>query len=666
MERSDNKYFCGSSNMQSSSSLEDLPSADYAGLDLSFDDIPPIASSSTTAASVSAADPTEFTKPAVQKKDGSGDYGGDGDDDFLDDNAYILGTLLVRIVAARNLPSVRGGNVLQKLLPGQSGTTNAYASIRFGLTTQRTTIVRDTADPLWPRQEFLYMDVTHPVLEDQGQQQSTTTSQDESSSSFNNQHEENPSGRKKKAPPTVAKLPTRKTSPKAAAAASSKASFSSNNNHVHSSSLHHQQPPPLDPPVLTIGLFHAAHAANPQKYNPSKPSPHHHQQNRGDSDDVFLGMTSMDVTTLLTGKERSFDNWWPLQGGPDHNHNNNKSNYSNAPSSVRVIVEYEPSDTAPRPGDKVKFTRYCHASDIYPLSPYGTYEVVTADGGDNVTIGWTTPEGWCTSVIVKRHALVCEERQVGVNERDQLLPSWGTIGERLQQSPLVQTLQTSVARVPDEGLLGIAQDALTNGQGLLARWFQGGLGTAVADVRHATNWDGEASPTAEESLELHAPPLAQDETTEQAAVLSVEEEDNDSDQETNKSILPNMPVCPISQQPMHDPVVAADGHTYERSAIARWLATSDKSPLTGAVLAHKELVPNYMLLSSLREAAAASSMAAAATAAGVKGASILQIEPTPLPVEVAAAADGAMVDDVTNDVPSLVDEDEGDLREENF
>ena len=54
---------------------------------------------------------------------------------------------------------------------------------------------------------------------------------------------------------------------------------------------------------------------------------------------------------------------------------------------------------------------------------------------------------------------------------------------------------------------------------------------------------------------------------------------------------------------MRDPVVAADGHTYERAAIARWLGQSDKSPLTGSILSHKDLVPNYMLLSSLQERA---------------------------------------------------------------
>jgi hypothetical protein len=46
-------------------------------------------------------------------------------------------------------------------------------------------------------------------------------------------------------------------------------------------------------------------------------------------------------------------------------------------------------------------------------------------------------------------------------------------------------------------------------------------------------------------------------------------------------------------------VVAADGHTYERYAIARWFQTSNRSPLTGAVMTHANLVPNYLLLSSV-------------------------------------------------------------------
>merc|ERR1711933_27788 len=69
-----------------------------------------------------------------------------------------------------------------------------------------------------------------------------------------------------------------------------------------------------------------------------------------------------------------------------------------------------------------------------------------------------------------------------------------------------------------------------------------------------------------------------------------------------KKALPNMPPCPITGFPMVDPVVAADGHTYERNAISKWLQTSDRSPMTGSVLSHKELVVNYGLMSNVEGA----------------------------------------------------------------
>lgn len=35
-------------------------------------------------------------------------------------------------------------------------------------------------------------------------------------------------------------------------------------------------------------------------------------------------------------------------------------------------------------------------------------------------------------------------------------------------------------------------------------------------------------------------------------------------------------ICPISQQVMEDPVVCADGHSYERAFIQKWLAPLGK------------------------------------------------------------------------------------------
>ena len=50
---------------------------------------------------------------------------------------------------------------------------------------------------------------------------------------------------------------------------------------------------------------------------------------------------------------------------------------------------------------------------------------------------------------------------------------------------------------------------------------------------------------------------------------------------------------------MIDPVLAADGHAYERAHIEEWLARSATSPLTGLRLATKALTPNHALRSML-------------------------------------------------------------------
>jgi hypothetical protein len=59
--------------------------------------------------------------------------------------------------------------------------------------------------------------------------------------------------------------------------------------------------------------------------------------------------------------------------------------------------------------------------------------------------------------------------------------------------------------------------------------------------------------------------------------------------------------CPITQERMVEPVVAADGHSYERGAMEAWLREHESSPLTGEPLAHRHLVPNSRLKSLLAE-----------------------------------------------------------------
>ena len=46
---------------------------------------------------------------------------------------------------------------------------------------------------------------------------------------------------------------------------------------------------------------------------------------------------------------------------------------------------------------------------------------------------------------------------------------------------------------------------------------------------------------------------------------------------------------------MVEPVIAADGHTYERVALEEWLLEHVTSPVTGDFLAHMRIVPNVLI-----------------------------------------------------------------------
>ena len=100
------------------------------------------------------------------------------------------------------------------------------------------------------------------------------------------------------------------------------------------------------------------------------------------------------------------------------------------------------------------------------------------------------------------------------------------------------------------------------------------------------------------------------------AHAQTQEEDDDEDEEgeeesegkggtSDSTLLALLDVlrCPIGNALLTDPVVAADGHTYERTAIEtcfRAYPRSTPSPATGEVLPSHALVPNVMLRAVLR------------------------------------------------------------------
>eukprot|EP00930_Biecheleria_cincta_P048415 TRINITY_DN33730_c0_g1_i1.p1 TRINITY_DN33730_c0_g1~~TRINITY_DN33730_c0_g1_i1.p1 ORF type:complete len:238 (-),score=32.49 TRINITY_DN33730_c0_g1_i1:52-711(-) len=61
-------------------------------------------------------------------------------------------------------------------------------------------------------------------------------------------------------------------------------------------------------------------------------------------------------------------------------------------------------------------------------------------------------------------------------------------------------------------------------------------------------------------------------------------------------------ICVITGEPFQDPVICADGHTYERAAIEDWLTRGHRtSPLTNKHLAHVKLIPNHAVRGAVED-----------------------------------------------------------------
>lgn len=65
--------------------------------------------------------------------------------------------------------------------------------------------------------------------------------------------------------------------------------------------------------------------------------------------------------------------------------------------------------------------------------------------------------------------------------------------------------------------------------------------------------------------------------------------------------IPHAFLCPITREIMKDPVIAADGYSYERRAIKQWLEQRGTSPITNLPLHNFNLVTNHSLRSAIHE-----------------------------------------------------------------
>ena len=52
---------------------------------------------------------------------------------------------------------------------------------------------------------------------------------------------------------------------------------------------------------------------------------------------------------------------------------------------------------------------------------------------------------------------------------------------------------------------------------------------------------------------------------------------------------------------MKEPVICSDAHTYERSAIEKWLSTNNCSPMTRQIITNNSLIPNIVLRDIIKQ-----------------------------------------------------------------
>jgi hypothetical protein len=57
--------------------------------------------------------------------------------------------------------------------------------------------------------------------------------------------------------------------------------------------------------------------------------------------------------------------------------------------------------------------------------------------------------------------------------------------------------------------------------------------------------------------------------------------------------------CPISLEIMTDPVITADGSTFERARIEEWFKDHNTNPLTNEIVTSKALIPNKALKAAI-------------------------------------------------------------------
>ena len=352
----------------------------------------------------------------------------------------------------------------------------------------------------------------------------------------------------------------------------------------------------LTPPLLKLAVFAKKNVKDGKKIMEPSTKKKESGFDEYDGESQYVGECSINITRVLTGKTSYFDEWCTL-------HNDNIAgleDLEDGAGRVRVVVEYEPTDSPPKSGDVCIFANIYPAmeKEMYPIPLYSirtnrqlyrsgsitsfdksnsaSSTTLSSAGssslssksftstqlirqpkqfhveesvGDHVVLSYTSPENWKVTFETHRYNLLVTHRYCGTVEKVQegLLD----LCDNISQSPMAGVLTKTAREIPDEGLIYVGAEAVGAAGSILERWLEVGLNGALEDVVNAANLDGRYSHLSddEEDEEEQEEEQREDSQTQGSPLKSVVAKKDLEEPAEEKKALPGMPECPITGQP---------------------------------------------------------------------------------------------------------------------
>ncbi len=481
---------------------------------------------------------------------------------------YILGTLQVRLIAARgsflevvrqqqqeqnqgllsSFPLMIGGGGAAAAANKSATNTCYYGELSFLSQTQVTSQVYHTsngANITWPRSEEYYLDVTIPIPAQLLPTCSSTKGSTATTGRFKEEEEEEEQDEDDKEQLFV---------------------------HYYSDDededlLHSKQSfsMPIRNPILSLCIFQSEKidVATVKTTDKGKKQEGRQQslpKQQQEQEDLLVGFTSINLLPLLTGQILCLDQWLTLHTTTACS---DSLDYSCTEGEVRISCEYVPSDPPPKPGDYVRLTTYgfdtFFSKSLFPISSEDPTRLFLVDDvrGHKVHLSYyTSQENWLCKFQVHTFMVLCAKRQRQNVSFYELQESIRDVAQKLAYSPIVTTVQSTLMEtVPKDGLLNVGAQTFSSGISLLSRWLDGGLEAIVNDVVYATNFDGSHTPMTTATLGIHRTTVeaAEEEEEDDFIQPSKGTKDDIEGPEYQQEAIPGMPSCPITGQPMRDP-----------------------------------------------------------------------------------------------------------------